>query len=156
MTKPTLRRGATALLVITFAVVTSCTKTVYVPQERIRLVEQIVKDTVVDVRLEREYESVTTPDTISILENKHSRSKAEWSNQTLKHDLETKESRIPVEIKYIETHTTDTIRDTVIQEVEKIVTKRHVPKFYSFTLWWFVANVVMGAAWILRRIKLYR
>jgi hypothetical protein len=87
----------------------ACSKTVYVPVNSAHYVDRVVKDTVVDVHLIPYHDSITTIDTSSVLENKYARSSASWDGK-LHHSLTVKSVPIPVKLKYIETHITDTIQ----------------------------------------------
>lgn len=99
------------LILALFLCLTSCTKTVYVPVERTRTVTVTERDTVVDVRLEKEVIRVKTRDTIAHAETRYAFASARWSaeREQLALNLENKQVSIPVETKYIETVKVDSI-----------------------------------------------
>lgn len=81
-----------------------CAKTIYVPVERKTSVKEIVRDTTIDIRLEREYVREIVPDTTSILETKYAKATAIWHGDkgTLEHGIENKDHYIPVKILYVD------------------------------------------------------
>lgn len=81
-----------------------CTKTLYVPVETKITVKETVRDTIIDVQLEREYVKQITPDTTSMVETKYARATAIWygSRGLLEHSIENKKDSIPVHTQYVE------------------------------------------------------
>jgi hypothetical protein len=115
------------LIVFLFCALTSCkTKTVYVPVERVHTETVTVKDTIIDVRLEHIRDSVTVPDSTSYLTNKYAYSWAAIVDGMLTHSLGTWPGNIPVEVKYVERVTRDSIpvpyEVRVIEYKEKALT----------------------------------
>lgn len=80
-----------------------CAKTIYVPVESKITVKETVRDTVIDVQLEREYVKQIVPDTTSTVETKYARATAVWHgvSGTLEHAIENKADSIPVRIQYV-------------------------------------------------------
>lgn len=108
---------------------TSCTKTVYVPVKGEDIIKteykEIVKDTIIYIPIEKDNKENTldtTRDTVSVLMNRYSTSKAEVIRGHLKHTLRTKSNdSIPTKIIYKDILKIDSvyIEKPVIQEVEK-------------------------------------
>lgn len=133
------------LILALFLCLTSCTKTVYVPVERTRTVTVTERDTVVDVRLEKEVIRVKTRDTIAHAETRYAFASARWSaeREQLALNLKNKQVSIPVETKYIETVKVDSIPFPV----EVPVPVRYVA-WYDKVLHWLAG--VFGIYVILR------
>lgn len=102
------RRVAIPLLA---ALLVSCTKTVYVPVERVTTVTVTERDTVVEVLLERELVNVKTQDTVAFAETQYSEATAVWQGETatLSLRMENKKFKIPTRTKYIERLIVDSV-----------------------------------------------
>lgn len=98
-------------IIALFLCLTSCTKTVYVPVEHTKTVTVTERDTVVDVKLEKEVVRVKTRDTIAHAQTRYAIAQARWSgeHEQLALNLENKQVSIPVETKYVERFVTDSI-----------------------------------------------
>ncbi|MDR1160784.1 MAG: hypothetical protein LBK45_00440 [Tannerellaceae bacterium] len=126
------------LIVFLFCMLTSCkTRTVYVPVDRVHTETVTWKDTIIDVRLEHIRDSVTVPDSSSYLSNKYAYSWAAMKGGMLTHSLGTWPGNIPVEVKYVERETRDSI--PVPYEV-----KVYVYKEKSLT-WWQHTRMTIGS-----------
>ena len=81
-----------------------CSKKIYIPVETKVTVKETVRDTVVNVRLEKEYVKEITPDTASTVETRYAKSTAMWhgDSRTLEHAIENKVDSIPVRIQYVD------------------------------------------------------
>ena len=128
-----------ALLAIFGSFLPGCsTKTVYVPVHSSSSVTELRRDTLVEVRLQPFRDSISTPDTFSILENRYAKSVALWSGHRLSHTLVIKGVPVPVKVEYIERFRTDSI--AVPYPVERIVEK-------NILRWW--QKVLMYAGGLL-------
>ena len=105
------KKSQTILMIIIILIyfLSGCSKTVYVPVHSSTIITEVVRDTVIDIRLETIRDSVTVADTISRLENKYACSVAQWSAGMLSHSLATKPVDIPVQIQYKEVIRIDSI-----------------------------------------------
>lgn len=121
------------LILALFLCLTSCTKTVYVPVERTRTVTVTERDTIVDVRLEKEVVRAVTRDTIAHAATRYAIASARWSGEReqLALVLENKQVSIPVETKYIEV----VQKDSIPYPVEVPVPVRYVA-WYDKVLHW--------------------
>lgn len=77
------------------------TRVQYVPVETIVTEKQIVKDTIVEFKLDVIRDTIVSNDTISHLDNKYASSWAKWSKGQLSHSLTTKDTPQQVAIKYV-------------------------------------------------------
>ena len=106
----------------------SC-KTKYVPVETTITKVETIRDTVVNVQLEKEYIHVSVKDTVSFLETKYAESTAAWHGNTslLEHSIKNKEAPIEIQVQYIDKETIKEVQMPyeVIKEisVEKDLTK---------------------------------
>lgn len=66
------------MLVGIVLLVAACSRKIYIPVEKTVTVTETVRDTVVQVQLEKEYVKVITPDTTSTVETKYARSTATY------------------------------------------------------------------------------
>ena len=117
-----------------------------------------MRDTVVEVQLEREYVKQVIPDTTSTVETKYARSTAIWhgDTETLEHSIENKPDSIPVRIQYIE-------RKEVIEKPVPYPVEVKVPVDRPVRMplrWWErifmysgVAALGGGALWLIIRIR---
>jgi len=95
---------AIVILLIILAFFTSnCTRRVYVPVEKTITETQVLRDTVIKLKLDVLHDTITTKDTISYLRNKYATSWAKWSSGKLSHSLATNtESEPETTVKYID------------------------------------------------------
>ena len=110
--------------VFLFVLLSGCTRRIYVPVERTTTVTEIVKDTVIEFRLEVVRDTVTIEtfgnDTTSYIEDGTHYSYATWENGLLGHSLGTLPgATVKEKIKVIHTLTVDSIPYPVTVEVEK-------------------------------------
>lgn len=70
------------MLVGIVLLVASCSRKIYIPVEKTVTVTETVRDTVVQVQLEKEYVKVITPDTTSTVETKYARSTATYHGES--------------------------------------------------------------------------
>jgi hypothetical protein len=139
------------LLFLPLLLLVGC-RTVYVPVESVHTVTQIVRDTVIDVRLDVIHDSVTVRDTASFLENRYATSYALFSDGLLSHSLNTKSVSIPVHVQFINTTTTDTIQVPYV--VEKVVKVNYVTQWQKTRLRalnWLVLAVILWIGWKYRK-----
>lgn len=135
-------------VIIILLFLTSCTKTVYVPVKGEDIIrteyKEIVKDSIIYIPIEKDNKENTldtTRDTVSVLMNRYSTSKAEVIRGHLKHTLRTKSNdSIPAKILYKDVIKTDSIyvNKVVLQEVEKPIRDK---------LFWYsiIGNVIFIA-----------
>ena len=71
------------MLVGIVLLVAACSRKIYIPVEKTVTVTETVRDTVVQVQLEKEYVKVITPDTTSTVETKYARSTATYHGEPL-------------------------------------------------------------------------
>ncbi len=111
------------LIVVLSMLVMGCSKRVYVPMES-KITEAVtLRDTVLDVRLERVRDSVVVVDTVSFLENMYAFSFAKWDSGRLHHSLGMKGVDIPVRVKYVEREKRVEIPMAYPVEVVRVVEK---------------------------------
>ena len=96
----------TAVLLLLFA---SCTKTVYVPVERVKTVTTTVVDSFVEVVTPPERVTNTTTDTTSVISTLYATSTATVSNGILTHDLTQHERKDSVKTQTVYIHETDSV-----------------------------------------------
>ena len=116
-----------AVFVLLFVLCSGCNRRVYVPVERTTTVTEILRDTVVALKLEQVHDTVTIEalgrDTASYLENGTHFSRASWKNGKLGHSLGTMPNasvKDTLKVKYIIVR--DSIPYPVPVEVEKKLT----------------------------------
>lgn len=95
-------------LIILFSalLIMGCSRTIYVPVESKITTIETVRDTIVDVRIERETVMQTVQDTTSTVETKYARSVATWHGGALDHSITNKEGAIATPIQYIDREVT--------------------------------------------------
>lgn len=133
-------------------------KTIYVPVESKITVKETLRDTVIDVRLEREYVKQILPDTTSTVETKYARATAVWHgvSGTLEHAIENKADSIPVRIPYVD-------REVEIEKPAPYPVEVKVPvdKPVRMPLRWYerilqylgIATLGGGAIWVISRFR---
>lgn len=136
---------------------TSCAVQRQVPinnyQKDTVVVKELIRDTIIVPKVEREYVEVKTNDTISILNTKLATSTALITNNQLQHSLEQKDVEIPVKIQY-----KDRIVEKVKVEHKEVAVEVPVP--YRDNVFWIsiIINIVLGGLLIikiLRALKLF-
>ncbi len=155
---PSRMKNLLICFTIIFCFIGCKTKTVFVPVKEIHIEKEIVRDTIISVKLEKEYIKQTTPNRYSFLENKYAKSTASFDSISglLSHDLNTKDEEIPFKIKYIEKTTTDSIQTPYPVYVDRPVDK----PVRMLLRWWeaifmYIGMVAVGgsACWIVMRFK---
>lgn len=138
--------------------IAACSRKIYIPVEKTVTVTETVRDTVVQVQIEKEYVKNITPDTTSTVETKYARSTATYHGQSglLEHDIENKQDSIPVKVVYKDKEVIKEIPAPYPVEVEK---KVEVPTRMPLR-WWEkiffytgIATVGGGVFWLLRKFK---
>lgn len=95
------------------------TKVVYIPTETVRTIKEVVHDTSILVRLMPSNDSISTLDTLSVIDRKTARTTAKISRGLLMHTLEVKDVPIRVEFKYVTKEMHDTTTRTIVQPISK-------------------------------------
>lgn len=146
------------MLVGIVLMIAACSRKIYIPVEKTVTVTETVRDTVVQVRIEKEYVKNITPDTTSTVETKYARSTATYHGESglLEHDIENKQDSIPVKVVYKDKEVIKEIPAPYPVEVEK---KVEVPARMPLR-WWEkiffyagIATVGGGVFWLLRKFK---
>ena len=146
------------MLVGIVLMIAACSRKIYIPVEKTVTVTETVRDTVVQVQIEKEYVKNITPDTTSTVETKYARSTATYHGQSglLEHDIENKQDSIPVKVVYKDREVIKEIPAPYPVEVEK---KVEVPTRMPLR-WWEkiffsagIATVGGGVFWLLRKFK---
>lgn len=145
------------LILSVLAILFGCTKTLYIPVETVRTRVEVVRDTVIDVKLVPIRDSVSTLDTFSLLSNKYAYSSASFVRGRLNHSLVIKDVKIPIEIKYVET----TIHDTasIVIPISKADKKKidgydelqESNKSKASTIWKLIGALALCGLWIFRK-----
>lgn len=146
------------MLVGIVLMIAACSRKIYIPVEKTVTVTETVRDTVVQVQIEKEYVKNITPDTTSTVETKYARSTATYHGESglLEHDIENKQDSIPVKVVYKDKEVIKEIPAPYPVEVEK---KVEVPTRMPLR-WWEkifsyagIATVGGGVFWLLRKFK---
>lgn len=116
-----------AVFVLLFVLCSGCTRRVYVPVERTTTVTEILRDTVVEIRLKVIHDTITVEaegrDTTSYLEDGTHFSHATWKDGKLGHSIGTLPgARVKDTLKVKHTIIHDSIPYPVTVEVEKKLT----------------------------------
>ena len=111
-------------------------------------ITEVLRDTVVVVKTEKEYVEKTTKDTVSVLNTQFATSTAKVSNNQLFHSLQQKKVEIPTKVVY-----KDKVREVVkYEEVEKvvevIVEKPYIPTW----CWCIICYAVLMAGITIMKI----
>lgn len=111
------------ILILVSLIFISCGRKIYIPVEKIVKETEIIRDTVVQVRIEKEFVKNVTPDTTSIVETKYARSTATYHGGSglLEHDIENKQDSIPVKVVYKDREVIKEVPAPYSVEVEKKV-----------------------------------
>ena len=120
-------------------VLTSCTKTVYVPVETVRTVVKEERDTIIKIRPPNEAQTVSTADTIAVAETSLARARAEVNKGMLTLDIRNKRDSIPVQTKVISVYKTDSVAYPVEVPVE--IEVRSVT-WYDKVIRWVCVGVI--------------
>ena len=133
-------------------IMVSCSPVKQVPvhhyqKDTIKITE-VLRDTVVVVKTEKEYIEKTSNDTTSVINTKYAKSTAKIKDNQLFHSLEQKKVDIPTKVVY-----KDKIKEVVkYQEVEKvvevIVEKKYIPQW----CWWVICYAALTIGVIITRI----
>lgn len=146
------------MLVGIVLMITACSRKIFIPVEKTVTVTETVRDTVVQVQIEKEYVKSITPDTTSTIETKYARSTATYHGESglLEHDIENKQDCIPVKVVYKDKEIVKEVPAPYPVEVEK---KVEVPTRMPLR-WWEkiffyagMATVGGGVFWLLRKFK---
>lgn len=128
----------TAVLLLLLA---SCTKTVYVPVERVKTVTTTVVDSFVEVVTPPESVTNTTTDTTSVIATRYATSTATVSNGVLTHNLTQHARKDSVKTQTVYIHETD----SVPYPVDVATTKEVVPQW----AWWALAVSFLTVSFII-------
>ena len=116
------------------------------PKEVVRYIRdvsiRVERDTIVEAVLIPSKDSITSKDTISVLENKYARTSAKWANSSLTHTLEIKP--VPIEIKTKIIERVDSIPYEVerIKEVNRLTSWQKLRlDLFNFLVAFFIAAV---------------
>lgn len=111
-------------------------------------IKELIRDTIVQVKIEKEYIEKTTRDTVSVLNTTAATSTARVTDNQLYHSLEQKQQEIPTKIVY-----KDKIKEVVKYEkqeipVEVIVEKPYIPQW----CWWVIVYAALTIGVIIMKI----
>lgn len=114
------------------------------------VIKELIRDTIVKVKIEKEYIEKTTRDTVSVLTTELATSTATITQNVLCHTLEQKRAEIPTKIVY-----KDKIKEVVRvvekeKPVEVIVEKKYIPQWCWYSL---IGNIVIA---LLICFRIYR
>lgn len=146
------------MLVGIVLMITACSRKIFIPVEKTVTVTETVRDTVVQVQIEKEYVKSITPDTTSTIETKYACSTATYHGESglLEHNIENKQDCIPVKVVYKDKEIVKEVPAPYPVEVEK---KVEVPTRMPLR-WWEkiffyagMATVGGGVFWLLRKFK---
>lgn len=135
--------GRTSVVILLVLCSFACTKTVYVPVETVRTVTKTERDTVVQVKIERESVFVRTRDTIARAETSIAEAEARVSGGQLALDLRNKDTTVAAETKVVVINTVDSIPYVVPTPVE--VKVRYVAWYDKLIRWAGLAILVLSA-----------
>lgn len=134
-------KAAIAIL-ITFFIV-ACTKTIYVPVERVRTVTNTERDTIIKIKPVKEMVYVVTRDTIARAKTSYAEAEASLTSGQLALNLQNLDVEIPVETKILETFIRDSVPYPVkVTKYEKI---RYVPWYDKVIKWAALACIILNA-----------
>lgn len=139
-------------------VVASCSKKIYVPVEKTVTVTETIRDTIVQVQIEKEYVKNITPDTTSMIETKYARSVATYHGESgfLEHEIENKQDIIPIEVVYKEKEVTKEVPAPYPVEVEKRVdVPTRMPLRWWEKIFFYIGVAVAGgcALWLAMKFR---
>lgn len=138
--------------------IASCSRKIYVPVEKTVTVTETVRDTVVQVQIEKEYVKNITPDTTSTVETKYARSTATYHGQSglLEHDIENKSDSIPVKVVYKDREVITEVPAPYPVEVEKKVpVPTRMPMRWWEKIFFYIGIAAFGGGvlWLLSKFK---
>lgn len=147
------------IYILPFLLVGCSPKIVYVPTEVVRTETVTVHDTFIDFKLAPSFDSISTFDTLSILERKTAKTTAKISRGVLSHTLEVKDVPIRVEFKYITKEKHDTTTRTIVQPLSKSDQNKlstydklkASEKSKMETIWKLIGILAIALLWILRK-----
>lgn len=127
----------------------------YIPVETVRTVTETLRDTVIQVKLEVQRDTVSLPDTVSHLKNKYSESWARWSNGTLSHSLKILDTPIPVKTTVKDTHKIDSISVPYPVKGDTVYIERKLSWLQTTLIWtggivWVIGFVAL-VVWVNKR-----
>lgn len=116
------------LVAVLLMLLLSCTKTVYVPVERIKTVTTTVVDSFVEIVTPPERVTNTTTDTTSVISTLYATSTATVSNGILTHDLTQHARKDSIKTQTVYIHETDSVPFAVPYPV--------VEQYIPHWCWW--------------------
>ena len=133
----------TFIAVLTAIILVACTKTVYVPVERVRTVTNTERDTIIKIKPVKEMVYVVTRDTIARARTSYAEAEASLTSGQLALNLQNLDVEIPVETKILETFIRDSVPYPV--EVTKYEKIRYVPWYDKVIRWLALACIILNA-----------
>lgn len=133
----------TFIAVLTAFLFVACTKTVYVPVERIRTMTNTERDTIIKIKPVKEMVYVVTRDTIARAKTSYAEAEASLTSGQLALNLQNLDVEIPVETKILETFIRDSVPYPV--EVTKYEKVRYVPWYDKVIRWLALACIILNA-----------
>lgn len=131
------------IAVLTAFILVACTKTVYVPVERVRTVTNTERDTIIKIKPVKEMVYVVTRDTIARAKTSYAEAEASLTSGQLALNLQNLDVEIPVETKILETFIRDSVPYPV--EVTKYEKIRYVPWYDKVIRWLALACIILNA-----------
>lgn len=132
----------TFIAVLTAFLFVACTKTVYVPVERVRTVTNTERDTIIKIKPVKEMVYVVTRDTIARARTSYAEAEASLTSGQLALNLQNLDVEIPVETKILETFIRDSVPYPV--EVTKYEKVRYVPWYDKVIRWLALACIILN------------
>lgn len=133
----------TVIAVLTAFILVACTKTIYVPVERVRTVTNTERDTIIKIKPVKEMVYVVTRDTIARAKTSYAEAEASLTSGQLALNLQNLDVEIPVETKVLETFIRDSVPYPV--EVTKYEKIRYVPWYDKVIRWLALACIILNA-----------
>ena len=133
----------TFIAVLTAFILVACTKTVYVPVDRVRTVTNTERDTIIKIKPVKEMVYVVTRDTIARARTSYAEAEASLTSGQLALNLQNLDVEIPVETKVLETFIRDSVPYPV--EVTKYEEVRYVPWYDKVIRWLALACIILNA-----------
>lgn len=131
------------IAVLTAFILVACTKTIYVPVERVRTVTNTERDTIIKIKPVKEMVYVVTRDTIARAKTSYAEAEASLTSGQLALNLQNLDVEIPVETKILETFIRDSVPYPV--EVTKYEKIRYVPWYDKVIRWLALACIILNA-----------
>lgn len=120
----------------------------YIPVETVRTVTETLRDTIIQVKLEIQRDTVAKPDTVSHLKNKYAESWARYEGGLLMHSLKILDVPIPVKTTVKETQKIDSIQVPYPVKGDTIYVEKKLSWWQTLFVW------TGGVAWIVFIIAL--